>query len=224
MTLGIDKKTGDIRWRTTPGMKRISHIPPLVVTVGNKDQLIVSGSDETAGYEPLTGKMLWRVDGPSDVAVSGLCFGGGMVFTTAGYPSRSRMAVQIDPPGSSEPAAIAWKFNRQASYVPSPVYHEGYLYSVLDEGMLYCFKAETGEPVWDHRLTGRFRSSLLLAAGNIYATNDKGTTTVFKASPEKYHEVSQNELGSFCYTTPAISGSRLFIRTDRQLYCIGEGR
>ena len=219
-TLGIEKATGKIRWRSTPGRKRISHITPLIVPVAGKDQLVVSGSDETAAYEPLTGKMIWHVDGPSDVAVSGLCFGLDMVFTTAGYPSRSRMAVRINPPDSTEPATVAWKFNRQASYVPSPVYHEGHLYSVLDEGMFYCFKAGTGEPVWDHRLTGRFRSSLLLADGNIYATSDKGVTTVLKASSTGYQEISRNELGAFCYTTPALSNSRLFIRTDRQLHCI----
>jgi len=219
--LAMDKRTGEIRWRAQPRKRRISHVTPLIVEDGRRAQLIVCGSDETRSYDPATGKALWWCDGPSDVAVAGLAYGDGMVFATAGYPVRSRLAIRVDGRGDVTDSHVAWSYRRQATYVPSPVYREGHLYTVLDEGMLLCFNARTGEAVWDHRLDGRFRTSLLLANGRIYATNDKGLTTVFEADPKRFRAVATNDLKELCYATPAISDGCLFLRTDTQLYCFG---
>jgi hypothetical protein len=61
---------------------------------------------------------------------------------------------------------------------------------------------------------------LVLADGNLYATNDQGVTTVARATPEGFQPVAVNDLREFCYATPAISNGRLFIRTGANLYCI----
>jgi outer membrane protein assembly factor BamB len=221
-TLAFDKKTGEIKWRVAPKKPRISHITPLVINDGTREQLLVSGSDETASYDPATGKLFWWCKGPSDVAVAGMSFGDGLVFTTAGYPARTRMAIRTSGSGDVTESEVAWKVQRQVTYVPSPVYHDGNFYSVLDEGMMCCFDAKTGETKWEQRLGGRFRSSLLLASGMIYATNDKGVTTIFRASPESFQQIATNDLKEFCYASPALSNGRLFIRTDKHLVCIGE--
>jgi outer membrane protein assembly factor BamB len=219
-TIALEKATGKIRWRTEPRVKRISHITPLLISDGKREQVVVSGSDETASYDPQTGRQLWWCKGPSDVAVAGMCFGDGLLFTAAGYPDRTRMAIRTDGSGDVTDSHVAWSSRRQVTYVPSPVYDRGHIYSIIDEGMLVCFEAKTGESKWDKRLGGRFRSSLVLANGLIYAVNDKGLTTIFRASPESYQEVAANDLGEFCYATPAISNGRLYLRTDGNLYCI----
>jgi hypothetical protein len=132
------------------------------------------------------------------------------------------MAIRTDGSGDVTETKVAWKMSRQATYVPSPVYHNGHFYSILDEGMMLCFDAKDGEPKWSERLNGRYRASLLLADGLIYATNDKGVTTIFRASPEGFQQVARNELHEFSYATHALSNGRLFIRTDKNLYCIGK--
>ena len=176
--LAFDKSTGKVRWRVEPSKRRISHITPLLVNDGRRQQLIVSGSNETRSVNPDTGETWWWCHGPSDVAVAGLSYGDGLVFVTAGYPDRTRMGVRVDGSGDVTETHVAWKSRRQVTYVPSPVYHAGHFYSVLDDGMLCCFNAKTGETIWDHRLAGRFRSSMVLAGENAYATNDKGVTPV----------------------------------------------
>jgi outer membrane protein assembly factor BamB len=218
--LALDKRTGKVRWRATPGHKRISHVTPLLFQEGGRQQLVVCGSDEIRSYNPDNGEALWWCRGPSEVAVAGLAYGDGMIFATAGYPARTRMAVRVSGRGDVSQSHVAWTLRRQASYVPSPVYHDGHLYTVLDEGMLLCFDAKTGEPAWEQRLGARFRASLLFADGRIYATNDKGGTTVFEANPKSFRPVATNELEEFCYATPAIAGKRLFIRTAGHLFCI----
>ncbi|MCC6821311.1 MAG: PQQ-binding-like beta-propeller repeat protein [Verrucomicrobia subdivision 3 bacterium] len=220
--LALDKRTGKVRWRVEPAKHRISHITPLLINAGGRSQLIVSGSDETRSVNPDTGETWWWCRGPSDVAVAGLSYGDGLVFATAGYPIRTRMAVRVDGSGDVTDTHVAWKSKRQATYVPSAVYHAGHFYSVLDDGMLCCFNAKTGDTVWEQRLEGRFRSSLVLAAGNVYATNDKGVTTVFRATHQGFASVSVNNLGEFCYTTPAIAEGRIYLRTGNHLYCIAK--
>ncbi len=112
--------------------------------------------------------------------------------------------------------------DRAVSYVPSPIFHEGHFYSILDGGEILCIEAKTGETVWDHRIKGRFRTSLLLINENLYITNDRGTTTIFKATTTGFKKVAVNDLEEFCYTTPAVSAGKLFIRTKSLLYCIGK--
>ena len=222
--LALEKSTGKIRWRVEPSKPRISHITPLLVSDGRRQQLIVSGSDETRSVNPDTGETRWSCRGPSDVSVAGLSYGDGLVFVTAGYPERTRMGVRVDGSGDVTATHIAWKSRRQVAYVPSPVYHDGHFYSVLDEGMVCCFNAKTGESVWDQRLDGRFRSSLVMAGVNIYATNDKGVSTVFRATPRGFESVSVNDLQEFCYATPAIADGRIYLRTGKNLFCIGQGQ
>lgn len=219
--LALDSRTGQIRWRATPGNKRISHVAPLLINYAGQPQLIVSGSDETRSYNPDNGQPIWWCNGPSDVAVAGLAYGDGLVFATAGYPDRTRMAIRVNGRGNVTKTHVAWSLRRQVTYVPSPVYHQGHLYSVIDEGMLCCFDARTGQSKWEHRLGGRFRSSLVLAAGRIYATNDKGVTTVFEANPHQFRSLASNSLDELCYATPAISNGRFFVRTGESLFCIG---
>ena len=128
----------------------------------------------------------------------GMCFSDGLLFTTAGYPDRTRMAIRTGGSGDVTGTEVAWSSRRQVTYVPSPVYDRGHIYSVIDEGMLVCFDAKTGESKWDQRLGGRFRASLLLANGIIYAANDKGLTTIFRASPESFQQdLGQRSRASF---------------------------
>ena len=220
-TIALDLKTGKIRWRTEPKRQRISHITPLIINDGKREQLLVSGSDETASYDPSSGRQLWWCKGPSDVSVAGMCYGDGVVFTSSGYPDRSRMAIKTDGTGDVTRSGVIWRLRKQASYVPSPVYQGGYVYTVMDEGMLFCLDAKSGESKWDQRLGGRFRSSMILANGLIYVTNDKGMTTVFRATEHSFEQVAANDVREFCYTTPAISNGRIFLRTEENLICIG---
>jgi outer membrane protein assembly factor BamB len=218
--IALEKISGKVRWRFDRGRREISHVTPLLANAGGKTQLIVCGADEIRSFDPETGKSFWWATGPTEVCVAGLAFGDNMVFATGGYSRRTRMAVNVTGTGDVTASHVVWSTGREVTYVPSPVYHDGFLYTVLDEGMLYCFEGKTGKAVWNQRLGGRFRSSLVMAGDHLYATNDQGRTTVFRASPRHFEQVAENHLGEFFYATPAISQGRLFLRTGNHLYCI----
>jgi outer membrane protein assembly factor BamB len=51
-------------------------------------------------------------------------------------------------------------------------------------------------------------------------TSDDGDTFVIKAGP-KHEVLGTNSLGEPCRTSIAIADSKLFIRGEKHLYCIG---
>ena len=107
--------------------------------------------------------------------------------------------------------------------------HDGYVYAVDDGGTAYCWKADDGTEMWKRRLGGNISASPILAGGNIYITNERGTTFVFKANPKRFEPVAANKLGSEGFATPAIAGNRIYLRVatrasggrQEYLYCIG---
>ena len=105
----------------------------------------------------------------------------------------------------------------------SPLSRGDYVYFVNDAGFAGCFHARTGQRVWLERLEDAgFASSPLLISGKIYATSTAGDVYVLAAEP-KYKLLAHNELGETVRATGAVAGGRLYLRGDRQLYCIGKG-
>ena len=106
----------------------------------------------------------------------------------------------------------------------------GHLYAVNDDGIVACWKCETGEKAWSARFEGPFSASPVLAGERIYATNEAGRTYVFKATPEKYDLLAENELGDNMLSTSVICGGRIYMRVavrldgrrQEMLYCMGE--
>lgn len=219
--LALEKTTAKVRWRYDRKRNEISHVTPLLINDGT-EQVVVCGGDEIRSFNPMTGESLWWADGPTEVSVAGIVYGDKTVFVTGGYPDKTRMAVNTTGRGDVTKSGVLWSLKREVSYVPSPVYSAGYLYTMLDDGLLHCFDGKTGKTVWNERVGGRFRSSPVLADGNIYVTNDKGLTIVFRATPAGFQPVAKNDLNEFCYASPAISNGRIYIRTGAHLYCIGQ--
>jgi hypothetical protein len=110
--------------------------------------------------------------------------------------------------------------------------YQGCLYSVNDDGIARCWDAATGKELWKHRIGGNFRASPVVSGEHIFVTSMAGKTAVFRASPDEFALVAENQLGTEAFASPAVSEGQLFLRVadgaggGRQefLYCIGEGR
>jgi outer membrane protein assembly factor BamB len=122
-------------------------------------------------------------------------------------------------PGGKE----AWAF-RDGSEICTPVYHDGHLYWANEQGTAYCVNATTGRSVYQERLTSaRIYASGVLAGGRIYyVSRDKGTYVV--AAKPKFEVVAHNVIAddpSVFNATPAPDDGRIYLLSDRCLYCIG---
>jgi outer membrane protein assembly factor BamB len=221
--VALDQITGAERWRVDRPNRTRSYCAPLIVDAAGKKQMVLTGSECVTSYDPDTGKLLWIVDGPTEQYVASPVYTEGLIFLTAGFPTYHNMAIRPDGSGNVTKTHVAWHEKAsavKAAYVPSPVACDKYFYVVSDKGPLSCFEAATGKRLFMEELGRHHSGSPVVADGRLYLTDDDGITYVLKAGPT-FEVLSRNPLGEPCYSSPAIAGGQIFIRTDGHVFCIG---
>ena len=223
----LDKNTGKERWKAMRGMSRISHSTPVVIQVNGKDQIVSMAGDVIQGFEPATGEMIWTVTNSGEPAVPVPAVGEGMVFMCTS-PSSPIFGIKTDGKGDVTDTHVVWQQRRHAPMTASLLYVKPNLYVASDGGTFAALEPATGNVLWEHRLTGgRPDSAAIYADGKIYITTHLGTTTVLapNADPKSPPEViAVNDIGESVQVqaTLAIAGKQIFLRTDKELWCIGK--
>jgi outer membrane protein assembly factor BamB len=227
--VALDQNTGDERWRTDRPNRIRSYCAPLIVKAADRMQMVLSGCNCVASYDPDSGKQIWIIDGPTEQYVASPVYTEGLLFMTCGFPDYHNMAIKPDGEGNVTHTHVLWhkkKVKREeAAYVPSPLALGKYFYVFSDWGWVSCFEAHTGKREYFEQLGDKHSASPVAANGHLYCTADDGVTYVLKAGP-MFEEVARNDLGEQCRASPAIAHGQIFLRTVDNLYCIGkaEGR
>ena len=221
--VALDKKTGKEVWKT-PRKVQISWSTPLLARTSTRAELIASGTEAVIAYDPATGKELWRHKGVESNAVPSPVANSEMVFLVAGYPEKIALAIRLGQTGDlTGTPNVAWKYAKGTAYVPSPILYGDYLYLTTDRGILTCIDAKTGEVKYEGGripIPATFTASPVAFDGKILMTSEDGDTFIVKAGPK--HEITgTNSVGEAVYASPAIADGRIFIRGEKNLYCIG---
>jgi outer membrane protein assembly factor BamB len=219
--IALDTSTGKTRWKTSR-RRPWSHAysTPLIIRVGDEDQLVSIGAYRTAAYEPLTGREIWRVnydEGFSNVPRP--VYGGGLVYIATGFQVPSLMAVRVDGRGDVTRTHVAWTLARGAPYTPSPLLVGEELYYLSDTGVLSCVDAKTGEMRFQQRLVGNFSASPVFADGRIYVLSEEGVTTVL-APGRQFKALATSRLDGRTLASMAIADAAIFVRSSTSLYRI----
>ena len=222
--LALDKNTGKERWKTMRGMTRISHSVPVVIQVDGKDQIVSMVGDVVQGFDPTNGELIWTARSGGEPAVPTPAVGEGMVFASTVGPT---IGVKTDGKGDVTATHILWQQPRNSPLTCSFLYVKPCLYVASDSGTFAALDPANGNILWERRMGGgRPDSSPIYADGMIYYTTHLGTTTVLKlnADPKLPPEVvSVNEIGNTTVqATFAVAGKQLFLRTEKELWCIGK--
>ena len=222
----LDKKTGQARWTRThealsPKLKsHNSESTPLVIQTATGRQLICNVAGHVLAYDPLTGESLWSVRQQENYAqVPRPVFGHDLVFTAGGYFSPVVFAIRPAGTGDITESHVVWSVRKAVPNNPSPLLVGDELYMVSDKGIASCLDARTGALRWRERLGGNFSASPISADGRIYFFSEEGITTVL-APGRRFQKLATNKLEGRIMASPAISGSAIFLRTQRNLYSI----
>jgi outer membrane protein assembly factor BamB len=208
---------------SVPKDERKAFCTPTVVQVDGQDRLLSVGARRFYCYDPATGKEIWYCNhGGYSNAVRPV-FGHGLVFVTSGYVRAELFAIRAaGASGDVTKTHVAWRSNQNAPLKPSTLVVGEELYGVNDTGVVRCVKAQTGDLVWQKRLTKPCSAAPLYAAGHIYVFSEQNESVVVKPGGTEPNVVATNVLEAGCMATPAVSGRALFIRTKTHLYRIEE--
>lgn len=221
----LDRKTGDRLWKT-PRPTNITFSSPVVAHVAGRDQLLLSGGQLVAAYNPQTGKPLWSTMGTTFATCGTMVWDGDIVFASGGYPKAETIAIKGD--GSKK---VLWK-NGQKCYEQSMLAHAGYVYALTDNGVMYCWQGTDGQEMWRERLQGPVSASPVLAGGHIYWANELGTLYVMRPNPKQFELVAENQIGTDAFASPAVCGGQIFLRVavrsddkrQEYLYCFANSK
>jgi outer membrane protein assembly factor BamB len=223
--VALDKKTGKEKWRAG-GMKESWNTPVLVPVGAGKVELVVAVFGKVLGFAPDSGKALWSCK--TDIGwymVPSVVAAEGVVFCLGGRSGTAGLAVRAGGSGDVTETHRLWT-SQKGSNVSSPIYLDGHLYWMHEQrGIAFCAKAATGEIVYEQKLerAGQVYASALLADGRLYYLTRNGMMFVLAAKPA-FEQLAANQLPdrSIFNASPAVVGSRLLLRSDKFLYCLGK--
>lgn len=224
-------KTGKLVWKT-PREEISSWGTPTIYEGKTRAELITNGSTAVRGYDPATGKELWRLTPNSEITTPTPFVAHDLIFVTSGYaPIQPIYAIRPGANGDislkddkESNASIAWSKKRGGPYMPTPIVYGDLLYTCSNQGVLTAYNAKTGERVYQERLAGKggaFTASPVASDGKIYLTSEDGDVFVVKAGP-KHELLATNAVGEVMMATPAISDGLVIVRGINHLFAFGE--
>jgi outer membrane protein assembly factor BamB len=230
--LAVNKRTGETVWEQDQTYGSWS--TPLIVKVGDQDQLILGQSRDVKGqpeekngylrgFDPKTGKELWKCQGLSSFNYTSPLYGNGVAVGMSGYGG-SDLAVKLGGSGDITKDRL-WRHPTNNQRVGSGMIVGEHVYMVDETGAPHCYDLKTGEDRWkDEKRVGSGLTwgSMVHADGRLYVLMRDGDTVVLAANP-RFELLAVNKLGSGEATNSslAISKADIFIRTFKHLWCVG---
>src|SRR6266478_1068499 len=140
---------------------------------------------------------------------------------------RAKNAVlALKPSGRGElpESVMLWKHSRGVPYVATPVLDHGILWMVKEGGIVTKLDAASGHLLQEERVPGfgNYFASPVAGDGKVYFASESGTVSVV-AAERNWRVISSHDFHEKIYATPRLKGDRLYLRTDRALYCFHGG-
>jgi outer membrane protein assembly factor BamB len=236
--IALDKMSGKTVWMTkrsidfqdldangrpaADGDFRKAFSTPHIANINGRMELISLGAKAAYGYDPLSGRELWRVEERAQHSASTRpVIGHGLIFFPTGFSTGQLLAVKTGGNGLITDSHVAWRLKRAVSNKPSILLVDELIYMVNDVGVTSCVEARTGELVWQNRIGGEYSASPVYADGRLWFFSEEGKTTVVRPG-RKFELLAENLLEDGFLASPAITGKAFYLRTRTHLYRIEE--
>jgi outer membrane protein assembly factor BamB len=236
--VALDKKTGKTVWETKrtvdfkdldkegkptgEGDLRKAFATPTVIEHEGKPLLLSSGAKAHYGYDPRTGKELWRFDEHAQHSASSRpLVAHGLMFIQTGFSKGQLVALKLGGSGLLGEDHVAWRHKKGVANKPSVLVLGDLLFMIDDSGIANCLEAKTGNVVWTERVGGNVSASPVHGAGQIYVCNEEGKVAVL-APGREYKLLAENQFPDGFMASPAVSGKALYLRSKTHLYRVEE--
>jgi outer membrane protein assembly factor BamB len=213
--MAYQRRTGARAW--SAGGERASYSSPMLVTLAGVRQILVFNAEGLAGLSPASGARLWEYPWRTQYDVNAsqpLVLGDNRVFLSTGYGTGAAV-IELARVGAGFTAREVWRNIRMKNQFTSSVLHDGFIYG-LDESILACLDAATGELKWKG---GRYGyGQVMLAGGHLIVLTEDGDLVLVRATPERHEERARfSALDGKTWNHPALSNGILLVRNLKEM-------
>lgn len=222
----LDKKTGKDIWKIERD-EASSWATPFLVEYNGKTQIITSATNRIRSNDLVNGEMVWECSGMTRNVIPMPVSANGMIYLMSGFRGSSLLAIDLSKAKGdiANSDAIAWRYDINTPYTPSPVLMDDKLYFLkVNNGYLSCLDAKDGKELYSAEKLGGIKNifaSLVAVKDRIYVTGANGTFSVVKQGAD-FEVMSQNKLEDGFHASPVVIGNDLYLRGFKYLYCISE--
>lgn len=221
MLIAYDKISGSPAWKEM--QDKAAYSSPMLVTLAGERQLLVHSAGHLLGVSPADGKALWRfpwrVEFDNTIAQP-IVTGTNRVVLCAGY-GKGTVGLELNRSDSGFAVKELWRNKLLKNKFTSSVLHNGHLYG-LDEDILVCLDATTGERRWKD---GRYGyGQVLLASDHLVILCGDGDLALVQALPDRHVEIARvSGIKGKTWNHPAIAGGKLLVRNAIEMACFDLG-
>ncbi len=223
--VAVDSKSGRVRWQVPREAGITAFATPCVLDPSAKEKnlLAVSTASGLTAIRATTGQVAWQglKDELTERCVSSPIVAGGMVLVSCGQGGNGKLLIAVRPGDREHPPQEVYRLEQSIPNVPTPVVAGDLLFLWHDRGIVSCYDLATGHQNWRQRVGGDYHSSPLRIGDRIFGVSRNGEVVVL-AADRQFQILARNALDEPCHATPAVANSRLYLRTESSLICVGE--
>jgi outer membrane protein assembly factor BamB len=213
--VAYDQDTGEPVWHALDD--RAAYTSPMLVTLAGKRQILAVTASRAVGLTVEDGALLWDFPWKTSYDVNAaqpVITEPDRFILSAGYDHGAAL-VQIIPSGHGFEAKRIWENRRMKNKFSSSVLYEGHIYG-LDESILACVDAATGEQKWKG---GRYGfGQIMLASGHIIVAAENGDVALVRATPERHEELVRfSAIEGKTWNHPIIVDGALLVRNTVEM-------
>ena len=215
--IAYDKATGEPLWKSQTD--KHAYVSPMLVTLAGQPQLLLVAAKRALALAPADGALLWEfpwtVQYDNHIAQPVL-LGGDRVFLSGGYGAGC-VAMKITKADAGFKVTELWRNKNMKNKFTCSVFWQGHIYG-LDDDILVCLDAETGERKWKD---GRYGyGQVLLASGHLVILCGNGDLALVKATPNQHEELARVPgITGKTWNNPALADGKLLVRNAAEMAC-----
>lgn len=215
--MALQGGTGKIVWLTQRPVAN-SWSSPIVVNTGDKGMVITSANPWSIAYDALSGKEIWRANILSGDVAASPAFADGIAYVC--NTSAVLAAIRANGSGDVTKTHVMWQATDGLPDITSPATNGEFLILLTTDGTATCFDAKQGKKLWNHSFDTTFRSSPVIVGSKAYMLDGDGTMHILSLG-QSFQEDGKSSIGEKTNATPSFAGGRIFIRGERNLFCVG---
>lgn len=229
----FDRQTGALAWsvpRNYPCSFEADqgYTTPIVMPFAGRESLLVWNAEHVTLHDAANGATLWDCGGLNPEAqrnwppVASPVLLGDIAVVPYGR-GKLLHGLRLAGRGDVTDTARMWTRDDTGSYVPTPLAYKGKVILLRDRDEVDCIDPETGRTEWTgffEKSRTAFYASPVIAGGRLYAVREDGVVFVARLDGG-FEVIARNVMNEKIWATPVPLGSRMLLRGESTLFCVG---